>query len=118
MSLGLALSLWICEEDTSVVSTLVIAAGQTKTLAPDTGIVEFTTGSSGGTANMIAPNFIGQRWVFDWLTGTAAPTINAPPGLMMQDYANHGTFASATSLSTPGDSYEIEYDGTQLIRVS
>ena len=115
-SLALAFAFIDAEEET--MTTLVIGAGQTASLLATTGAIEFNTGTSGGTANMIAPAYPGQRWVFDWLTGTTAPTINAPPGLMMQDYASPGTFVSTTHLSTPGDSYEVMYDGTQLIRVS
>ena len=99
-------------------AALVIGAGQTAALAPDTASVEFNTSTSGGTATMVAPAVVGQRWVFVWLTGTTAPTITAPPGLMMQDYADPSTFVSTTSIITPGDSYEVEYDGTQLIRVA
>ena len=99
-------------------TTLVISAGQTASLTPGTGVIEFNSATSGGTANMIAPSYVGQRWVFDWLTGTTPPTINAPPGLLMQAYASPGTFVSTQTMSTPGDSYEVMYDGTQLIRVS
>ena len=100
-----------------IVTTHLIAAGATYTLAPNDGIIEFTTGTSGGTANMVA-GYPGQRWVFDWLTGTTPPTINAPAGVNIQGYANPSVFSSSTTLTSPGDSYEVEFDGTQLIRVS
>lgn len=116
LAVALAFDVW---ETGAIVSTLIINAGQTKALAPNTGIVEFNTGASGGAATMIAPSFAGQRWVFDWLTGTAIPTITAPPGLLMQDYANPSTFVSSTSLSTPVRiPWRWSTMGRRLIRVS
>ena len=106
-------------------TSVTITSGQTKTLlATDTAIIFDTSGGTTATADMIAPSYIGQTWTFSWMFYGASPvppTINAPGGVSMVPFSGQsasGVFVSTTTLNTPGASWSLRWNGTQLVPVS
>ena len=101
-----------------------ILGGATYTLLPtDTAIIFDTSNGSTATAQMLAPSYIGQRWTFYWYNWNAvspvAPTILMPAGLATVPFTGQSTPGSAglvasTTISTPGASFSIVWDGTQF----
>lgn len=106
-------------------TSVTITSGQTTTLlATDTAIIFDTSGGTTATADMIAPSYIGQTWTFSWLFYGASPvppTINAPGGVSMVPFSGQsasGIFVSTTTINTPGASWSLRWNGTQLVPVS
>jgi hypothetical protein len=103
-----------------------VVSGATYTLSSSDAVIRFdTTGGTTATAQMIAPSYIGQRWVFYWWAwgaGQAAPTILSPAGINMVPFSGQATSGAAglvttTTISTPGATLTLEWDGTELVSV-
>jgi len=105
-----------------------ITEGQTKTLRNTDVAVIFDTSGGGqatATADMIAPSFIGQEWTFSWFAWgnlQTPPTIQAPPGIGMVPFSGMASsgnagLVSTTTISTPGASYTLRWNGTYLTAV-
>ena len=105
-------------------TAVTISSGQTTSLInTDTAIRFDTSGGTTATADMIAPSFVGQRWSFYWWNWDpntlTPPTINAPAGIKMIPFAGQASpgaagLVSSTTISTPGASFELEWNGTEL----
>ena len=95
----------------------------TSLLATDTAIRFDTTGGTTATAQMIAPSYIGQKWTFYWWAwgaGQVPPTILAPPGIKIVPFGGQASSGAAglvtsTTISTPGASFSVEWNGTELM---
>jgi hypothetical protein len=105
-------------------TSATVVSGQTyNLLATDTVIRFDTTGGTTATADMIAPSYIGQRITFywwAWSVAQVAPTINVDAGHEMvpfsgQSSSGAGGLATTTTISTPGASYTLEWDGTEWV---
>ena len=101
-----------------------VASGETYALLSTDIIIRFdTTGGTTATANMAAGRFVGQRILFYWWAwgaGQVAPTINAPAGQNLVPFSGQAAsgaagLAATTSISTPGASYALEWDGTEWV---
>ena len=102
-----------------------ITQGQTKTLRVTDAAIIFDTSAGAqatATADMITPLFIGQEWTFSWFvwgTMMTPPTIVAPAGILMVPFSGMpssgtGGLVSTTTISTPGASYTLKWNGTYL----
>lgn len=104
----------------------LVLSGQNYTLQPtDTVVIFDTSGGSPGSATMIAPSYVGQRWTFYWWSWDPAtvdaskPVIYAPPGMKIvpfggQTAPGNAGLASSTEIRTPGASYGVVWDSQEI----
>ena len=104
-----------------------VIGGTTYTLSPYDNIVSLD--SSNGllpVAQMISPLLVGQMWTFWWKAWVQAtplpPQIVAPSGVLIMPFSGQtisGTsgWTSSTTITTPGATWTIEWDGMELISV-
>ena len=99
-----------------------VVSGETHTLLPtDTAIRFDTTGGTTATADMVAPFYIGQRVTFywwAWSVAQVAPTINVDAGHKLVPFSGQpssvaGGLPTTTTISTPGASFTLEWNGTE-----
>lgn len=101
---------------------VTVRNGEPYTLLASDRYINFDTTDGAATANMIAPSRIGQTWTFywaEWGAGHVMPTINAPPGIKMIPYSGKAKpgvagLVASTTISTPGASYTLIWNGTEL----
>jgi hypothetical protein len=105
----------------------VVTGGTTYTLAATDALIIFdSSNGSQPVAQMISASYLGQKWTF-WWEGfpspvTALPKIVAPGAVLIMPFngqPSSGTtgWATSTVLSTPGATWTVMWDGTELIAV-
>ena len=109
-----------------VKTAATVVSGQTYNLLTTDAVIRFdTSGGTTATANMIAPAYIGQQVTFYWWSwngAQAAPTMNVDAGHKMVPFSGQtssgaGGLVTTTTISTPGASYTLEWDGTEWVSV-
>lgn len=107
-------------KESAIKTTATVRGGETYTLKASDHTINFDTTDGAAIAKMIplTQDQIGQTWTFKWEKWgekMVLPTINAPPGILMDSYSGAKPEAS-TRINTPGGAYTLIWDGTRLGR--
>jgi hypothetical protein len=99
-----------------------VVSGETyDCLSTDTAIRFDTTGGTTATAVLPSPIYIGQQITFYWWAWSGAqvvPTINTSAGKSLVPFSGQASsgaagLAATTTISTPGASFVLEWNGTE-----